>query len=148
LGRRRYAERVAADAHEAVERALAAVAAIYADGAPAKANLDELQHRAATLRTHAEPIEALHTFDRNQIRQLDQVDAADTYTGWLEGRPIPTARLAHAVDNLTTVARSAPAFARHAGEADQTQWYVLLELAPPLHELDQQRAAPELRLER
>jgi hypothetical protein len=149
LGRRRHAERLAADAQEAVERAEAAVAAIRADGAPAKANLDELQRQAATLRSHAEPIEALDTFDRNQIRQLDQIiDAADTYTGWLEARPTPTARLTHAIDTLTTVARSAPAFARQSGEIDQTQWYQLLDLAPPLHELDQQRAAPELQLER
>jgi hypothetical protein len=149
VGHRRHAERHAADAREAVEQAQAAIAAIQADGAQAKANLDDLQRQTTTLRTHAEPIEALDTFDRAQIRQLDQViDAAGTYIGWLEGRPTPTARLTHAVDTLAAVARCAPSFARHAAEIDQTQWYEFLELAPPLHELDQERTAPGLQHER
>jgi hypothetical protein len=57
------------------------------------------------------------------------------------------ARLAHAADTLTTVARSAPSFARHPGEIDQTQWYGFLDLAPR-HQLEQERSAPELQLGR
>ena len=105
FGHRRSAERLAADARAAVENAQAAIAAIHADGAPVKEHLDQLQRRAAELRGRAEPIDGLDISDRGEIRQLDQIlDAADTYTGWLEGRPTPTARLAHAVDTLTGVA--------------------------------------------
>jgi hypothetical protein len=148
FGHRRHAERVAADAREAVEQAQAAIDAIQADGAPIKERLDQLHRRAATLRTRAEPIEGLDTLDRHQIRQLDQtLDAVDTYAGWLEGRATPMDRLAHAVDTLTGVARTAPAFARHTGEIDQTQWYRLLDLAPR-HELERGRQAPEIELGR
>jgi AAA domain len=146
FGHRRHAERVAGDARRAVQQAQAA---IYADGAPVKERLDQLQRHAAELRGRAEPIAGLDTLDHNQIRQLDQVlDATETYTGWLDGRPTPTARLAHAVGTLTTVARSAPACARHPGEVDQTQWYRLLDLAPPLHELERERPTPEVELGR
>jgi conjugative relaxase-like TrwC/TraI family protein len=149
FGHRRHTERAAADAREAVEQAQAAIAAIHTDGAPVKDDLDRLQRHAATLRTGAEPIHGVDTLDHNQIRQLDQIlDAADTYTGWLEGRPTPSARLALAVDTLTATATSAPAFARHAGEIDQTQWYRLLDLAPPTHELERERLSPEIELGR
>jgi hypothetical protein len=144
-------ERRAADASAALEQAQADIASIHADGAPVKEHLDQLQRRAATLRTRAEPIEGLETLDRNLIRQLDQLlDAAATYTGWLEGRPTATARLAHAVDTLAAVAKTAPSFARHAGEADQTQWYELLDLAPnDLHREAARRShEPEIKLGR
>lgn len=148
FGHRRHAERIAADARAGVQQAQAAIAAIHADGAPVKEHLDQLQRHAADLRGRAEPTHGLDTLDRNEIRQLDQVlGAADTYTSWLEGRPSATARLAHAVDVLTAVARSAPSFARHAGEVEQTQWYQLLDLAPR-HQLEQERSAPELQLGR
>jgi DNA repair exonuclease SbcCD ATPase subunit len=131
FGHRHRAERVAAAASEAVEQAQGAIAAIYTDAAPLKEDLDQLQRHAAELRSRAEPIAGLNTLDHAQIRQLDQaLDAADTYTGWLKGRLIPTARLAHAVDTLTAVAKTAPSLVRHAGEVDQTQWYRLLDLAP------------------
>jgi conjugative relaxase-like TrwC/TraI family protein len=149
FGHRRHTQRAAVDAQAAVDQAQAAIAAIDADGAPVKDRLDQLQRHATDLHRRAEPIDTLDNFDRNQIRQLDQVlDATDTYTGWLQGRPTPTARLAHALDTLTTVARSAPAFARHAGEIDRTQWYQLLDLAPPTHELERGRLTPEIELGR
>jgi hypothetical protein len=149
LGHRRHAQQVAADAREAVEQAQAAIDTIQANGAPIKEHLDQLHGRAATLRTRAEPFEGLDTLDRHQIRQLDQtLDALDTFTGWLDGRPTPTARLAHAMETLTGVARSAPAFARHPGEPDRSQWHRLLDLAPPRHELQRERPAPEIELGR
>jgi hypothetical protein len=148
FGHRRQAERVAADTRAAVEDAQAAIAAIHADGAPLKEHLDKLHLQAAELRARVEPIHGLDTIDRSEIRQLDQMlDAAYTYTGWLEGRPTSMARLAHAVDTLTAAARTAPAFARHPGEVDQTQWYQLLDLAPR-HHLEQERSAPEFQLGR
>jgi hypothetical protein len=149
FGHRRHAERAAADARAAVEQTQAAIAAIHADGAPVKDRLGQLQRNAAELRRRAEPIAGLDTLDHNQIRQLDQVlDATDTYIGWLEGRPTPTARLAHAVGTLTVVGRSAPAFPTDPGEVDQAQWYELLDLAPPLHELERERLTSEIELGR
>jgi hypothetical protein len=149
FGHRRHTQRAAVYAQAALDQAQAAIAAIHADGAPVKDRLDQLQRHASELRRRAEPIETLDSFDRNQIRQLDQVlDATDTYTGWLQGRPTPTARLARAVDTLTAVARSAPAFADRAGEVDQTHWYQLLDLAPPTHELERGRPIPEIELGR
>jgi hypothetical protein len=140
VGRRRHAERVAADARAAVEQA---------DGAPIKAHVDQLHRRAGTLRTRAEPVAGLDTLDHNQIRQLDQaLDAVDTYAGWLKGRATSTSRLAHAVDTRTTVAKTAPSFARHPGEVEQAQWYALLDLAPPRHELERERLMSELELGR
>jgi hypothetical protein len=148
FGHRRQAERVAADARDAVNQAQAAIADVHAGGAPLNEHLDKLERRAAELRARVEPIHGLDTIDRNEIRQLDQMlHAADTYTGWLEGRPTSMARLAHAVDTLTAAARTAPAFARHPGEVDQTQWYQLLDLAPR-HDLEQERSAPEFQLGR
>lgn len=141
--------RVAVAAREAVEQAQAAIATIHADGAPVKEHLDQLQHHATELRRRAEPIAGLDALDHNGIRQLDQaLDAVDTYAGWLEGRPTRTARLAHAVGTLTAVGRSVPSFARHAGEVDQAQWYRLLDLTPPLHELERGRPTPEIELGR
>jgi hypothetical protein len=151
FGHRHHAERRVADARAAVEQAQVAIEIIHADGAPVKEHLDRLLRDAAELRGRTEPIAGLDTLDRNEIRQLDQiVDAADTYTEWLQGRPTPTARLAHAIDTLTTVAQTAPAFTRHAGEIDQTQWYELLELAPDdLHrQADRRRREPEIELGR
>jgi conjugative relaxase-like TrwC/TraI family protein len=149
FGHRRHAERVAGDAREAVEQAQTAIAAIHAEGAPAKDHLDQLQRHAADMRRRAEPIAGLDTLDHNQIRQLDQVlDAVDIYTGWLDGRPTPTARLAHAVDTITSVAKSAPSFARYPGEIDQTQWYELVEPASPLADVDRGRSTPEIELGR
>jgi conjugative relaxase-like TrwC/TraI family protein len=150
FGLRRSTARHAADAREAVQQAQAAIAAIQADGASVKEGLDHLQRRAAELRGRAEPIDRLDTVDRNEIRQLDQIlDAADTYTDWLEGRPTPTARLAHAVDTLTAVAKSAPSFARRIGEVEKTQWFQLLELAPDhLSQEPARRPTPEIELGR
>jgi conjugative relaxase-like TrwC/TraI family protein len=146
FGHRRHTERAAAEAREAVEQAQAAIADILTDGAPVKNDLDLLLRHAAGLRTRAEPIEALGALDRNEIRQLDQLlDAADTYTSWLEGRPTPSARLAHAVDILSVVAKTAPAIARDAGEIDQAQWYGLLDLAPD-HRLGRERSVAEIEL--
>jgi conjugative relaxase-like TrwC/TraI family protein len=148
FGHRRHSERAAADARGAVEQAQTAIAAIHTDGASIKDDLDSLLRHAAGLRTRAEPIEALDTLDRTEVRRLDQIlDAADTNTAWLDGRPTPTARLAHAVDTLTAVAKTAPAFARHPGEVEQTQWYELLDLAPD-HQLGRERAANEIGLGR
>ena len=109
----------------------------------------ESSARQPPCRARAEPIEGIDTLDGSEIRQLDQIlDAADTYTDWLEGRPTPTARLAHAVDTLTAVARSTPSVAGSPGGVDQTQWYQLLALAPPLHDLDREGPAPEIELGR
>ena len=91
--------------------------------------------------THASPL----------ISELDQVlDATDTCTAWLDGRPTPSARVAYAVETLTTVARHASAFARHPDEIDQTQWYQLFDLAPDdLHrQADRQRHEPAIELGR
>jgi conjugative relaxase-like TrwC/TraI family protein len=130
LGHRRRAQRQAADAAEAVQEAEAAIAAIRADGAPQKQQLDRLRIREGELRSLTIGPDRPDVHLRQQIAELDQVlDATDTYTAWLDGRPIPSARLAHAVDTLTTVARHAYAFARHPGEIDQVQWYRLLDLA-------------------
>jgi hypothetical protein len=77
-----------------------------------------------------EPLDGLDILDRNEIRQLDQIlDATDTYTDWLDGRPTPAARLAHAVETLSEVVRRAPNFADQVDQPDRTQWYRLLDLA-------------------
>jgi hypothetical protein len=148
FGHRRHAQRRAADAKAAVEQTEAAIASIQADGAAVKQHLDGLRRADVALRARAEPNEALDTLDRNEIRQLDQIlDAADTYTEGLEGRPTSTARLVDAVETLTGVASSAPSFARHPGDVEQTQWFQLLERAS-VHELERGRSAPELELGR
>jgi hypothetical protein len=86
---------------------------------------------------------------RQQVAELDQVlDATDTYAAWLDGRPTPSARLAHALDTLRLVARHASALARHPDEIDQAQWYQLLDLAPDdLHrQADRRRHEPAIEL--
>jgi hypothetical protein len=150
LGRRR-AQRGAVDANQAVQAAEAAIASIRAEGAPEKEHLDRLRVRDGELRALTTGPDQLDILFRQQIAEVDQVlDATDTYTAWLDGRPTPTARLAHAVDTLTTVARHASAFARHPDEIDQTQWYQFLDLAP--NDLDphqtRRRAEPEMDLSR
>ena len=148
LGHRRSTQRHAADAAQAVEKAEAAIAAIHAEGAPHKQHLDQLQIRDGELRALTERTRpARPRTDRQQIAELDQIlDATDTYTAWLDGRPTPTARLAHAVDTLTTVARHAPSFATDADPVDKTQWYQLLDLAPDdLHRRLSQAAARSTR---
>lgn len=130
LGHRRSAQRHAAVADRAVKVAEAALAGIYAEGAPQKERLDRLRIREGGLRALTTGPDRLDAHLRQQIAEVDQVlDATDTYTAWLDGRPIPSARLAHAVDTLTTVARHAPAFATETNPIDQTQWYRLLDLA-------------------
>ena len=130
LGHRRIANRRATEAAQAVEDARADIDAIRRDGAPFEQHLGAMQRQASVLRTRAEPVDALDQHDAREIRQLAQIlDAADTYTDWLDGRPVPTARLSHAVQVLSEVAEHAPFFARHSGEPDRTQWYQLLELA-------------------
>ena len=135
---------------EAVEQAQAAIATIHADGAPRQG----APRPAPTPRRRTAQPGRAHRRDwtpstaTRSASSTRLLDAADTYTGWLEGRPTPTARLAHAVGTLTAVARSAPSFARHAGEVDQTQWYQLLDLTPPLHELERGRPTPEIELGR
>jgi hypothetical protein len=151
LGHRRSAQRHAADAADAVRQAEAAIAAIQAEGAPQKQELDRLLIREGELRVSTIGPDRLDAHLRQQIAELDQVlDATDTYTAWLDGRPTPAPRLAHAVDTLTAVARHASAFARHPDEIDQAQWYQVLDLAPA--ELDRhrtrQRAEPEIDLSR
>ena len=115
---------------QAVEDARADIDAIRRDGAPIEQHLDDLQRQASVLSTRAEPVDALDQLDAREIRQLDQIlGATATYTDWLDGRPVPAARLSHAVQVLSEVAEHAPFFARHSGEPDRTQWYQLLELA-------------------
>ena len=148
FGHRRSTERLAAHATEAVEQAQAAIACIHADGAPVEQDLDQLHRRAVALRGHAEPVDGLDISDRGEIRQLDQIlDATDTYTSWLEGRPTSTARLVLAVDTLSEVARHAPSFTSHPGQPHKSQWYELLELAP-VHQLERGRPTPEIELGR
>jgi hypothetical protein len=151
LGHRRSAQRHAVDAAEAVRKAEAAIAAIQAEGAPQKQQLDHLRIRESELRSITIGPDQLDAHLRQQIAELDQIlDATDTYTAWLDGRPTPSARLAHAVETLTTVARHAPAFARHPNEIDQAQWNQLLDLAPD-HLADRpvrQRSVDELHLAR
>jgi conjugative relaxase-like TrwC/TraI family protein len=130
LGHRRSSQRAAADAAEAVSDAEAAIANICADGAPHKEHLDRLQIRAEGLAS-TEPADQLDQHDHQQVVQLDQVlDAVDTYTAWLDGRPTATTRLAHAVETLRGVAQHAPSFALSADDIDKTRWYQLLDLAP------------------
>ena len=151
LGHRRSTQHRAAGAAQAVENAEAAITAIHAQGAPRKQHLDRLRIREGELRALTTGPDRLDSHLRQQIAELDQVlDATDTYTAWLNGRPIPSARLAHAVDTLTTVARHAPAFATETNPIDQTQWYRLLDLAPD-HLADRavrQRSVDELHLGR
>jgi hypothetical protein len=131
LVHRRDSNRRAAEAARAVEEALADVDAIRRHGAPIEQHLADLQRQAYALSAQAEPIDALDQLDAHEIRHLDRIlDAADTYTDSHDGRPVPTARLSHAVQVLSEVAGHAPFFARHPGEPDRTQWYQLLELAP------------------
>jgi conjugative relaxase-like TrwC/TraI family protein len=131
LGHRRSAQRHAVDAADAVTAAEAAIAAIQAEGAPHKQQLDRLLIRESELRALTTGPDRLDAHLRQQIAELDQIlDSTDTYTAWLDGRPTPSARLAHAVQTLTTVARHASAFARTPDEIDQAQWYQLLDLAP------------------
>jgi hypothetical protein len=131
LGHRHATNRRAAEAARAVERALADIDAIRRDGAPIEQHLVDLQRRAHALSARAEPIDVLDQLDAHEIRQLDRIlDAADTYSDWLDGRSVPPARLNYAVEVLAEVAEHAPFFSRHPGEPDRTQWYQLLELAP------------------
>jgi conjugative relaxase-like TrwC/TraI family protein len=150
LGHRRSTNRRAAEAARAVEQALADVDAIRRDGAPIEEHLADLQRQAHALTARAEPIDALDQLDACEIRQVDKIlDATTTFTDWLDGRPVPTARLSHAVQVLSEVAEHAPFFVRHPGEPDRTQWYKLLDLASdhlergPNHE----RRPPEINLD-
>jgi conjugative relaxase-like TrwC/TraI family protein len=151
LGHRRSSQRHAADAARAVREAEAAIADIHGEGAPQKEHLDGLQIRDGELRALTGGPDRVDAHVRQEIAELDQIlDATDTYTAWLDRRPTPSARLAHAVETLTTVAQHASACARHPNEIDQAQWYQLLDLAP--NDLDQQRsrqrAEPEIDLSR
>ena len=131
-------------------RAEAAIAAIHADGAPVKQHLDQLQRHAADLRGRAEPSRrARHPRPPARSGSSTRSSTPPTPTPrWLEGRPTPTARLAHAVDTLTAVARQRTLVCDGTtGEIDQTQWYQLLDLAPR-HQLEQERSAPEFQLGR
>jgi hypothetical protein len=149
LGHRRSAQRHAVDAAEAVQQAEAAIAAICAEGAPQKQQLDRLYIREGEVRAMTIGPDRLDAHLRQQIAELDQVlDATDTYAAWLDGQPTPSARLAHAVDTLSLVARHASAFARHPNEINQAQWYQLLDLAPDdLHrQADRRRHEPAIGL--
>jgi hypothetical protein len=151
LGHRRSAQRDAIDAVDAVKAAEAAIAGIHAKGAPQKHQLDQLLIREAELRALTTGPDRLDAHLRQQIAELDQIlDATDTYTAWLDGRPTSSARLAHAVETLMTVARHAPAFARHPNEIDQAQWYQLLDLAPDdlHHQAGRRRHEPAIELGR
>ena len=78
--------------------------------AASSSSLDQLDTaRRATLQAqpNRRPTRRLRPPARSA--ELDQIlDATDTYTDWLDGRPIPTARLAHAVDTLTDVRPARP----------------------------------------
>jgi hypothetical protein len=114
---------------------------------PRLGSRDRLRIRDGELRALTGGPDRLDAHLSQQIAELDQIlDATDTYTAWLDGRATPSARLDHAVDTLTTVARHASAFARHPNEIDQAQWYQVLDLAP--NDLDRhrtrQRPEPEI----
>jgi hypothetical protein len=133
LGRRRAKAHHVRDAREAVDSAEREIAAIRADGAPARERSNALEARARRLTTAStgEDIASLHDLERRELVQLETViDALDTYTAWLDGRRTPKEHLADAVETLSAVARQAPPIALGRGEVSQGEWYALLELAP------------------
>jgi hypothetical protein len=112
------------------------------------------------MRSHQEPLDAVeaearrlaelirpHTghfgideLDRDHVHALDQTaEAIDTWTAWVNGRPVPTIEPADAVSLLHDVARHAPPLPTHASEIDRTHWFELLE---PVTALLEQRGVP------
>ena len=131
FGHRHRAGRRARTANGRVADAEARIAAIHADGADIKQQLDTLEAEARRLADFANPASGhlgLDQLEHAELHWLCQlIDAVDTWTTWAAGRPVATDELAEAVSLLHDTARHAPPLALRVGDIDPARWFELLE---------------------
>jgi hypothetical protein len=106
------------------------IAAIHADGADVRQQLDKIEADAANLADLAHPTPAaawLEQLNRDQLNNIDGLlDAVAVWTRWAHGRPVGVTELHRAVGIVAQAARDAPQFARSPSEIDGAQWNELL----------------------
>jgi hypothetical protein len=131
------------------------VAAIHADGADVRQQLDRIEADAANLADLAHPTPAaawLEQLNRDQLDHIDgMLDALAVWTRWAHGRPISVTKLDHAAGILAHAARDAPQFARSPSEIDRGRWNELLASVTrllPEHCIEPLRDPPAVDLER
>ena len=68
------------------------------------------------------------TTTSDSVENLDrQLDASDTYLALAHGQPVNSSELAHAIGDLTDVARQAPSYPLDNNQISRTEWTELLE---------------------
>jgi hypothetical protein len=143
FGRRHGAARRAKIATWRVDNAQHDIAVIGADCAHIEEPLDAVEAAARRLAELIRPHTGhfgIDQLDRDHVHALDQTaEAIDTWTTWVNGRPVPTMELADAVSLLHDVARHAPPLPTRVSEIDRTHW---LELLEPVTALLEQHGLP------
>jgi len=140
FGHRHSDGRRAAEASRLVSDVQARIGAIEADGRVVKERLEAVESEARALHQVAHPPEVLTQFEDYDQRLLGifdrQLEAAYTYLAFAHGQPVDGVDLAHAISDLSDVARQASYYPLDANQIGRAEW---IELLKPVNELQQAR---------